>query len=133
MKTRFEKWGGIPRFVLEKTEWRSQHSLQQAIDAANLDAITGYIGQSDISDDASHKLVHMIVETVHPDRAYADVQICLASKFVASQLISMCCSLSCYANWALVRFEALGEHMLQRFLHCSIWKSSLATLQCRKQ
>jgi len=64
VRGRFLKWGGIPRYVLEKVDAPHQNTLIAALDAANLDSIVKYIGQSDTPDDASHKLVHMIVQVI---------------------------------------------------------------------
>jgi hypothetical protein len=92
---RFSKWGGIPRYVFEKTAKVDQRLLDQAIDAANLDSIFRYVGQSDIPDDASHKVVHMLVETNGTDaEIYTKFQIGLASKYVARKITSMSLSSS---------------------------------------
>ncbi|CAG8702627.1 17099_t:CDS:1, partial [Acaulospora colombiana] len=54
VKQLFLKWGGIPRFVLEKaSDPTQQNTLEDAIARFN------YIGKSDSRDEVSHKLIHI--------------------------------------------------------------------------
>eukprot|EP00026_Physarum_polycephalum_P005223 Phypoly_transcript_05254.p1 GENE.Phypoly_transcript_05254~~Phypoly_transcript_05254.p1 ORF type:complete len:421 (+),score=43.81 Phypoly_transcript_05254:692-1954(+) len=85
---RFLEWGGIPRYVLEKVDLVHQSTLTAALDAANLDTIVRYIGQSDHPDDALHELVHMIVQIDTPNHAenYSVIKIQMASKYVSRKI-----------------------------------------------
>ncbi|CAG8634163.1 15188_t:CDS:1 [Funneliformis mosseae] len=57
----FYKWGGIPRFVLEKAnEGTQQNKLQEAIDACDESILMSSIGKSEAKQDISHKLIHIM-------------------------------------------------------------------------
>jgi hypothetical protein len=57
----FDKWGGIPRFVLEKANEETQQSkLQEAIDACDESILIASIGKSETKQDISHKLIHIM-------------------------------------------------------------------------
>ena len=63
----FYKWGGIPRFVLEKAnEATQQNKLKEAIDACDESILMASIGKSEAKQDISHKLIHIM--TNPPDR-----------------------------------------------------------------
>jgi hypothetical protein len=56
------RWGGIPRYVLEKLDEVDQDLLQQAIDSANLASLVKTAGLSASPSDASHRVLHLRVE-----------------------------------------------------------------------
>ncbi|PKC69765.1 hypothetical protein RhiirA1_503530, partial [Rhizophagus irregularis] len=57
----FRKWGGIPRFVLERANYKThQDKLNSAIKRSKMD-IFDYIGESIGDDNVSHMLVHIHV------------------------------------------------------------------------
>ena len=59
VKQLFLKWGGIPRFVLEKAnDPVQQRKLEDAIVRCD-ESIFRYLGESEIPDDMSHKLFHI--------------------------------------------------------------------------
>ncbi|CAG8764680.1 3754_t:CDS:2, partial [Dentiscutata erythropus] len=59
VKSLYSKWGGIPRYILENVlDKAKQNHLQNAIDVVN-EKILHYIGETDCSDDISHKLIHI--------------------------------------------------------------------------
>src|SRR6185369_3117412 len=59
VKELFLKWGGIPRFVLEKAnDPVQQRKLEDAIVRCG-ESIFRYLGKSEIPDDMSHKLFHI--------------------------------------------------------------------------
>ena len=61
----FERWGGIPRFVLEKLrDEAAQQSLQEALDTAEVGIIRKSIGQIDAAQEASHRILH--IQTQQP-------------------------------------------------------------------
>ncbi|RHZ88573.1 hypothetical protein Glove_22g85 [Diversispora epigaea] len=55
----FLKWGGIPRFVLEKASDQTQQNLLEEAIARCDEKIFNYIGENDIRDEVSHKLIHI--------------------------------------------------------------------------
>ncbi|RGB23711.1 hypothetical protein C1646_527493 [Rhizophagus diaphanus] len=110
VKTLFDKWGGIPRFVLEKaTDYSHQCKLQEAIDACDFD-ILDYVGATEAKD-TSHKLIHIVtnplvvdvnivneqeqtdvdggndVEYIEEDPPYSQKIIKFASEYVAERVI----------------------------------------------
>ncbi|CAI2188688.1 19541_t:CDS:2 [Funneliformis geosporum] len=55
----YNKWGGIPRYVLENTHnMEIQDQLQEAIDSCS-EKIFKYIGGAESKKDISHKLIHI--------------------------------------------------------------------------
>jgi len=58
---RFEKWGGIVRYVLSKIDKESQYLLEDALTAINLDELIFDLGARAIESDdkASHRLLHL--------------------------------------------------------------------------
>ncbi|CAG8616946.1 15762_t:CDS:1, partial [Acaulospora morrowiae] len=59
VKQLFLKWGGIPRFVLEKARNQTQQSLLEKAISVCDEKIFNYIGESDSENDVSHKLIHI--------------------------------------------------------------------------
>ena len=75
----FSRWGGIPRFVLEKmSDKAAQLELQKAIaSTGNLDSILRSVGQIDTAPEASHRVLHIV--TSEP---YIDVDIQFGSDYI---------------------------------------------------
>ncbi len=82
----YDKWGGIPRYVLEKANVPAiQDSFARAIADAKLDNLIHSIGETNSDDDVSHKLVHMVVngnyDGYHMNWASTSVARLCAEKF----------------------------------------------------
>ena len=61
VRNAFDKWGGIPRFVLEKLrDEAAQQSLLEALGTADMVVILKSVGQIDAATEASHRLLHII-------------------------------------------------------------------------
>ena len=60
VQQRFEKWGGIPRYVLGKLDEDSQAELKSAVTLVNIDELFGKLGarQHESNDSTSHRLLH---------------------------------------------------------------------------
>ena len=84
-----ERWGGIPRYVLQLQDAAHQAMLQQAVDCCSLDELVScMIGRSHASESTQH-LVHMTVEDGYlqgPGRLASDwVKTGLIEKYVQSR------------------------------------------------
>jgi hypothetical protein len=78
----YDKWGGVPRFVLESAlDEEKQKYLDRAIEAVDLDVIVQAIGNLDIRKGASHRLVHLLVK----EGFHSDVYV-FASKYVVDRI-----------------------------------------------
>ena len=96
----FEKWGGIPRYVLEKANIKAdQDDLNIAMSkCTNYDVMT-YTGSEGAPEHISHKLLHMIVQRDPPDLEdhsppavmdrYSKFEIDVASDYFAKKLTGM--------------------------------------------
>ena len=61
VRAAFERWGGIPRFVLEKLrDEAAQQSLLEALGTADMVVILKSVGQIDAATEASHRLLHIV-------------------------------------------------------------------------
>ena len=61
VRNAFDKWGGIPRFVLEKLrDEAAQQSLLEALGTADMVVILKSVGQIDAATEASHRLLHIV-------------------------------------------------------------------------
>lgn len=58
---RYDKWGGIPRYVLERLEAENQELIDSAITSVHLERMADVLSQADIEDDSavSHRLFHL--------------------------------------------------------------------------
>jgi hypothetical protein len=58
---RYDRWGGIPRYVLELLEPHQQAKLEAAITAVSLDKLAEVMGAAAVEDTpiVSHRLVHL--------------------------------------------------------------------------
>ena len=61
-RSRFDHWGGIPRFVLEKLDVANQRLLVQAIASATLPIIFNSTGHAFAHPEMSHRILHLHVE-----------------------------------------------------------------------
>ncbi len=61
-RSRFDRWGGIPRFVLEKLSVPNQSLLEQAIASATLPIIIDSVGRAFAHPEISHRILHLHVE-----------------------------------------------------------------------
>lgn len=81
VKSLYGKWGGIPRYILENADKAFQQSkLDSAITAVDLDLLVKAIGNPEVSDAATHRLLHLNVAddgTIH---------YLFASEYVADQV-----------------------------------------------
>ena len=62
VRSRFDHWGGIPRFVLAKLDHADQRLLVQAISSATLPIIIQSVGQAFAHPEVSHRILHLHVE-----------------------------------------------------------------------
>ncbi|RHZ85215.1 hypothetical protein Glove_69g70 [Diversispora epigaea] len=77
----FSKWGGIPRFILEKAQDSIQQLLlEEAIVKNSNPKIFNFVGEIDHADDISHRLIHIHTNT------YTDKIIRFASEYVAEKV-----------------------------------------------
>lgn len=108
----YRKWGGIPRYVLEKAnKVTDQNELEVAISKCTTHDIMTYTGSEGAPEHISHKLLHMIVErdpSPHADGRprpltdrYSTFHIDVASDYVTKRLTGislylfimiMCCN-----------------------------------------
>ena len=58
---RFDKWGGVPRYVLSKFDQDAQQGISSAVTRVSFDALMSRLGEREIeSEDAvSHRLMHL--------------------------------------------------------------------------
>ena len=61
VQMRYERWGGIPRYVLALLRPTAQAKLENALTAIDLDRLADVLGRNDIEDDTaiSHRLFHL--------------------------------------------------------------------------
>ena len=79
----FNRWGGIPRYVLEKlNDAGAQQLLDEAIDSANPGAIELAFGAVDAATDASHRLVH-----INAKQPYVFKSISFGSQYILGELL----------------------------------------------
>ncbi|GAX79590.1 hypothetical protein CEUSTIGMA_g7031.t1 [Chlamydomonas eustigma] len=123
----YEKWGGVPRFVLEKAnDIPSQHQLEGSIRGCSwMDLMTCTCSTSDAKD-ASHMALHLHVK---PDSGCQKYFMAIASSYVKSELVRMghetsSSQLENYFEWCMsspvtremagIFSEALAHKSLQR-------------------
>lgn len=81
-KSLFDRWGGIPRFVLEYANDVSQQELlDDAIKGVNLDSLIEAVGNPEALDEATHRLIHLHVAEDFLTKSYR-----LASDYVADEV-----------------------------------------------
>ena len=79
--SRFDHWGGIPRFVLEKLDDANQRLLVQAIASATLQLITDSVGQTFAHSGVSNQSLHL-----HVDADFVTTTVRWASIWVAEEV-----------------------------------------------
>lgn len=83
IKERFERWGGVARFVLEQTSQHDQAKLQIAINTCSQEHLTLMLQDIDSNlDPLSHKLIHMTATD-----SFSQGRTRFASAFVRSGII----------------------------------------------
>jgi hypothetical protein len=66
----YSRWGGIPRYVLEKVgDAAAQLLLEQALAVTKLDALLRSVGEVDTLPDAGHRIVHMVTSAPYVETA----------------------------------------------------------------
>ena len=111
VKAAYERWGGIPRFVLEKLrDEAGQLLLEEAIDTANVRLIRNSVGQIDAAPEASHRLLH-----IQAQRPYVRKSVTIGTRYI----------LDCLMN----RFLEQQASEVQDFLISSVSSSNLGTVR----
>ncbi|GAM24294.1 hypothetical protein SAMD00019534_074690 [Acytostelium subglobosum LB1] len=119
----WSKWGGIPRFILEKADNPAfQHSLEQVIPTLNLDDCLKCIGEEDPQAPGSHKIIQIIPIDVVGIPKYGAMELRFSSKYVANvavQAIEANNMQQVIANLAVPRFlhSPLGGSFLEAAVH----------------
>ena len=96
VEKRYEKWGGIPRYVLALLDPSAQAKLDNALTGIDFDRLADVLGKGDIEDDSavSHRLFHLkpAGETAEgfeggdKKSAYAIVRTELGSRIIAEKV-----------------------------------------------
>jgi hypothetical protein len=81
---RFNRWGGIPRWVLENTDDEDQMLITDALAECSIGELVSSINNLSTARKASHRLLHM---TVRPNYMKGPVR--FASEWVEDQALSM--------------------------------------------
>ena len=108
VRERYEKWGGIPRYVLAKLDKDSQDLLDSAVTRVNINELFNKLGARELESDVgtSHRLVHLKPEGEAADGAFAPPGDADSYLIARSELGSP------YIKRAV--FEALDDQELQR-------------------
>ena len=82
----FSRWGGIPRYVLEKLgDESAQLELQRSIvSTGNVDVILRSVGQIDTAPEASHRVLHII-----SGKPYIHVDIQFGSDYIQARVTEL--------------------------------------------
>jgi len=83
VELRFDKWGGIPRYVLEKVDSRSQDLLEEAIGACSVHLIQQSLGASSAHAEVSDRILHLRVQA---ESEYGKTSTDWASPWVAERV-----------------------------------------------
>ena len=68
VRAAYERWGGIPRYVLEKLADRSaQLELSRALSVKNVEKVLDSVGEIDTAPEASHRLLHIMTSAPYVD------------------------------------------------------------------
>ena len=111
VKAAYERWGGIPRLVLEQLrDEGAQLLLQEAIDTADVRGIWNSAGQIDAAPEASHRLLHIQVQ-----RPYVRKSVTFGTRYIVDCLLN--------------RFLEQQESELSRFLISSASSANLGPLR----
>jgi hypothetical protein len=108
VQQRYEKWGGIPRYVLAKLGKDSQELLDSAVTRVNINELFGKLGARELESDVGtfHRLVHLKPVGEAADGTFAHPGDADSYSIARSELGSP------YIKRAV--FEALDDHELQR-------------------
>jgi hypothetical protein len=81
----YSRWGGIPRFVLEKlADVSAQQELPKAISRCNLAALSSAVGALDSAAETSHRVLHLLTSA-----PYVEVQIDFGSDFIRARIADL--------------------------------------------
>jgi len=81
----YSRWGGIPRYVLEKVaEVSAQQDLPKAIARINLAALMSAVGALDSAPETSHRVLHIITSA-----PYVETQIEFGSDFIRARIADL--------------------------------------------
>ena len=116
--SRYSRWGGIPRYVLELTDADDQALLTDALETCSLSDLassmtylsTGSMVSSRVTYYA-HMLLHLTVEA----GTYLQGPVVFASDWVQGELIS--------------RYPQFGQQEVQDFLAATVYKPSVAAFR----
>ena len=119
----FVRWGGVPRYVLEKAHDKTtQQSLGRALSLAKFSVLQDAAGSLDVADTNSHKLMRINV-----DDDYEQADTTFASDFIADRVISGASTERLKEMTAFLvgsqDFGALGAlrgHLFEAFAHDAI-------------
>jgi hypothetical protein len=105
---RYKKWGGIPRYVLAKTDMNSQELLDSAVTKVNINELFNKLGARELESDigTSHRLVHLKPVGEAADGTFTNPGKLVSYMIARSELGSP------YIKRAV--FEALDDQELQR-------------------
>jgi hypothetical protein len=78
---RFDKWGGSPRYVLQKLDLEDQAALQQAIDSCSVKLVQDSLGNSSAHDEVSNRILHLRVKA-----DFINTYVAWASPWVAEHI-----------------------------------------------
>ena len=110
VEDRYSRWGGIPRYVLQKPDAGDQDLLQAAVDSCSLSDLAQSITDLTKASEMSHRLVHLTVE-----EGYLEGPVKFASQWVQDELMSK--------HW---NFEV---HKVHDFLAASAGEPALAAFR----
>ena len=108
--SRYSRWGGIPRFVLELTDEADQALLTEALDACSINGLTSSMINLSTASKVSHRLLHLSVKA-----GYLKGPVMFASDWVQGELIS--------------RYLQLRQHEVHDFLVASGGVPSVAAFR----
>ena len=108
--SRFSRWGGIPRFVLQKTDAADQALLEDAMYKCSLHELASSMTDPSSASRVSHRLLHLTV-----DAGYLKGPVVFASKWVEEEIIS--------------RYSRGKQHEVHDFLTASGGRPSVAAFR----
>lgn len=111
VESRYSRWGGIPRFVLELTDANHQALLTAALDSCNLSDLTSSMTDLSTADKVSHRILHLTVEA----GTYLKGPVVFASDWVQGELVS--------------RYLQFKQHEVHDFLAASGGAPSVAAFR----
>ena len=130
---RFDRWGGIPRYVLEKTALDHQLRLREAIIDADLSALACSVGEVS-NNHQSLRILH-IMTTSDFDKAHIE----FASKYVADEVFNtqlarsqLQVELFISATKATPELASVRGVIFERFAHVFITSSKRRAFRARR-